>query len=129
MYTEKVLKIFANPKNAGLLKGANGVGKVGNMQCGDIMKIYLKIEKNIIQDAKFKTFGCVAAIASSDVACELIKGRTIEEALAFDNKEVVETLGGVPPQKVHCSVLAKEAIAAAIANYEKKLDKAKNKKR
>ena len=128
MYNEKVLKIFNEPKNAGLLKGANGVGKVGNLQCGDIMKIYIKVERGIIVDAKFKTFGCVSAIASSDIACELIKGKTLDEAKALSNNKVIEMLGGLPPQKIHCSVLAKEAIEAAIKNYFKKLEQAAKKK-
>ncbi|MDR0462035.1 MAG: iron-sulfur cluster assembly scaffold protein [Christensenellaceae bacterium] len=125
MYNEKVLKIFENPKNAGLLKGANGVGKVGNMQCGDVMKVYVLVEHDKIKDAKFKTFGCVSAIASSDVACEMIKGKHLDDALKVTNKDVMEALGGLPPQKVHCSVLAQEAIEAAITDYKKSTEKKK----
>lgn len=120
MYNEKVLKVFEHPKNAGVLKGANGIGKVGNVQCGDIMKIYILVEKGHIVDAKFKTFGCVSAIASSDVACDLIKGKTLEAAAKLSNKDVLEVLGGLPAQKIHCSVLAHEAINAAIKDYHKK---------
>ena len=121
MYNEKVLQIFQSPKNAGTLTGASGIGKVGNAQCGDIMKIYLKIDENgIITDAKFRTFGCVSAIASSDVACDMIKGKSIDDALNLTNKDVLDYLGGLPPQKIHCSVLAKEAIEAAIKDYRKK---------
>ena len=128
MYNEKVMEIFRNPMNMGDLKGANGVGQVGNMACGDIMKIFLKInEKGVIEDAKFKTFGCVAAIVSSAVACELIKGRTIEEALNFDNNEVIQEVGELPVHKFHCSILAKEAIEDAINNYKKSLLKAEKK--
>ena len=121
MYNEKVLKIFQSPRNAGMIKNASGTGTVGNVQCGDIMKIYIKVnERGVIEDAKFKTFGCVSAIASSDMACDMIKGKTIEDALKLTNKEVLENLGGLPSQKIHCSVLATEAITAAIANYKKK---------
>lgn len=128
MYNEKVMEVFKNPKNMGDLKGANAIGQVGNMACGDIMKIYLKInDKGIIEDASFKTFGCVAAIASSSTACELIKGRTIEEALNFDNNEVINELGELPVHKIHCSVLAKEAIEDAINNYRKAQAKAQKK--
>lgn len=128
MYNEKVMEIFKNPMNMGDLKGANAIGQVGNMACGDIMKIFLKInEKGIIEDAKFKTFGCVAAIVSSAVACELIKGRTIEQALNFDNNEVIKEVGDLPVHKFHCSILAKEAIEDAIKNYKKNLLKAEKK--
>lgn len=124
IYNEKVMEIFKNPQNMGDLKGANAVGQVGNMACGDIMKIFLKInDDEIIEDAKFKTFGCVAAIVSSSVACELIKGRTIEEALNFDNNEVMKEVGDLPVHKIHCSVLAKEAIEEAIKNYRKTKEK------
>lgn len=127
MYNAKVLEIFKNPKNVGSLKGANGIGTVGNAACGDIMKMYLKISDNgIIEDAKFKTFGCAAAITTTSVATELIKGKTIEEALKIKNGQIVEILGGLPTQKIHCSVLAEEAIHAAIDNYYKRKDK-KNK--
>ncbi|MCL2229256.1 MAG: iron-sulfur cluster assembly scaffold protein [Firmicutes bacterium] len=127
MYNQGVLDRFNNPKNAGSLAGANGVGKVGNMQCGDIMKIYVQIERDIIRDAKFKTFGCVAAIASSDMVCDVIKGKTIDQALAISNSEIVTLLGGLPPQKVHCSVLAREAVEAAVADYKKRLEREKKK--
>ena len=128
MYNEKVMEIFKNPKNMGDLKGANAVGQVGNIACGDIMKIFLKInEKEIIEDASFKTFGCVAAIVSSSIACELVKGKTIEEALNFDNNEVIAQVGELPVHKVHCSVLAKEAIEDAINNYRKAQEKAAKK--
>jgi len=112
----------------GDLRGANAVGQVGNMACGDIMKIYLKINDNeVIEDAKFKTFGCAAAIVSSSIACELIKGRTVEEALNFDNNEVINEVGELPVHKIHCSVLAKEAIEEAIKNYRKAKEKAAKK--
>jgi nitrogen fixation NifU-like protein len=120
MYSNKVLETFANPKNVGEIPDADGVGTVGNASCGDIMKVYLKIENDVIVDAKFKTFGCAAAIASSSTATEMIKGLTIEEALAIKNADVVEKLEGLPPQKIHCSVLAEEAIAAAIEDYRSK---------
>lgn len=120
MYNEKVLEAFAHPKNVGEIKNADGVGIVGNVSCGDIMNVYLKIENNIIVDAKFKTFGCTAAIASSSTATEMIIGKTIEEALKIKNADVVEKLEGLPPQKIHCSVLAEEAIAAAIEDYRSK---------
>ena len=124
MYNEKVMEIFKNPKNMGDLKGANAVGQVGNMACGDIMKIFLKInDQEIIEDAKFKTFGCVAAIVSSSVACELVKGKTVEEALNFDNNDVMKEVGELPVHKIHCSVLAKEAIEEAIKNYRKTKEK------
>jgi len=121
MYNSKVLEIFKNPKNVGVLKGANAIGTVGNASCGDIMKMYLKISDNgIIEDAKFKTFGCAAAITTTSVATELVKGKTIEEALKIKNSQIVEILGGLPTQKIHCSVLAEEAIRAAIDNYYKR---------
>lgn len=124
MYNPKVMEIFKNPKNVGSLKGANGIGKVGNAACGDVMKIYLKINDNgIIEDAKFKTFGCAAAITSTSVATEMIKGRTIEEALQLKNSEIIEYLGGLPAQKIHCSILAEEAIRAAVEDYYKKKEK------
>ena len=127
MYNQKVIKRFENPKNAGALKDANAIGKVGNAACGDIMQVYLKIndETSVIEDASFKTFGCAAAIASTDVACDLIKGKTIEEALKITNKQVVEMLGELPVHKIHCSVLAEEAIDAAVKDYYKKLKKKK----
>lgn len=117
MYSEKVMDHFRNPRNVGEIEDANGVGEVGNPKCGDIMKIYLKVEDNIIKDAKFKTFGCGSAIASSSMATELIKGKTIEEAWELSNKAVAEALDGLPPVKMHCSVLAEEAIHKAINEY------------
>ena len=117
MYSEKVMDHFANPRNVGELEGADGVGQVGNAKCGDIMKISLKIENDVILDAKFKTFGCGAAVATSSMATEMIIGKTLEEALAITNQAVVEALEGLPPAKIHCSVLAEEAIKAAISDY------------
>ena len=117
MYTEKVLDHFTNPRNVGELEGADGVGQVGNAKCGDIMKISLKVENDVIVDAKFKTFGCGAAVATSSMATEMIIGKTLEEALAVTNQAVVEALEGLPPAKIHCSVLAEEAIKAAIQDY------------
>ncbi|HQC54245.1 MAG TPA: iron-sulfur cluster assembly scaffold protein [Clostridia bacterium] len=119
MYNEKVLEVFKHPKNMGDLEGANAIGTVGNATCGDIMQMSLIIENNIIKDAKFKTFGCVAAIAASSIATEMIIGKTIEEAMQVKNADVVDNLGGLPPQKIHCSVLAEESIQAAIKNYKK----------
>lgn len=120
MYSEKVLDHFTNPRNVGEIENANGVGQVGNPKCGDIMKMYLKIENNIIIDAKFKTFGCGAAVATSSMATELVKGKTVEEALKITNKAVAEALDGLPPAKMHCSNLAEEAISAAILDYKKR---------
>ncbi len=117
MYTEKVMDHFQNPRNVGELDGADGVGQVGNAKCGDIMKISLKIENDVILDAKFKTFGCGAAVATSSMATEMIIGKTLEEALSITNQAVVEALEGLPPAKIHCSVLAEEAIKAAIQDY------------
>lgn len=119
-YNDKVIEHYSNPRNVGEIEEASGIGEVGNPVCGDIMKIYLKIEDGIIKDVKFKTFGCGAAIATSSVSTELIKGKTIEEALKLSNKEVVNELGGLPPVKLHCSVLAEEAIKTAIADYYRK---------
>jgi nitrogen fixation protein NifU and related proteins len=116
-YSEKVMDHFASPRNVGEIPDASGIGQVGNAVCGDIMKIYLKIEDNIVTDAKFKTFGCGAAIATSSMATELIKGKTVEEALELSNKAVAEALDGLPPQKMHCSVLAEEGIKAALEDY------------
>jgi len=128
MYNEKVMNIFQNPEHMGDLKGANAIGQVGNMACGDIMKIFLKINENdIIEDASFKTFGCVAAIVSSSVACGLVIGKTIEEALNFNNDDVIKEVGDLPVHKVHCSVLAKEAIEDAINNYRKAQERSKKK--
>lgn len=120
MYTEKVMDHFSNPRNVGQIENADGVGEVGNAKCGDIMKMYLKIENNIIVDAKFKTFGCGAAVATSSMATELVIGKTVEEALEISNKSVAEALEGLPPAKMHCSNLAEEAIKAAIIDYKKK---------
>ncbi len=124
MYSKTVIDRFQNPHNAGTLRGANAVGEVGNAACGDIMKMYLKINDNgIIESAKFKTFGCCAAIASTDMACDLIKGKTIDEALKVTNKQVLDLLGELPPHKIHCSILAEESIKAAIEDYYKKKEK------
>lgn len=123
MYSEKVMDHFSSPRNVGEIENADGVGEVGNAKCGDIMKIYLKIENDIIEDVKFKTFGCGAAIATSSIATEMIKGKTVEEALSLTNKAVVEALDGLPPQKIHCSVLAEEAVKAAIEDYKNKHNK------
>ncbi len=117
MYSEKVLDHFSNPRNVGELEGANAIGQVGNSKCGDIMKMYMKIENDVISDVTFKTFGCGAAVATSSMATELVKGKTIEEALKLTNRAVCEALDGLPPEKLHCSVLAEEAIKAAIADY------------
>lgn len=117
MYSEKVMDHFMNPRNVGEIADADGVGEVGNAKCGDIMKMYLKIENDIIVDVKFKTFGCGAAIATSSMATELVKGKSLEEALNLTNKAVVEALDGLPPVKIHCSVLAEEAIKAALLDY------------
>ncbi len=120
MYNDKVKEAFANPKNVGFIEDADGVGKVGNAACGDIMEISLKIKDDRIVDAKFRTFGCAAAIATSSTATEMVKGMTIDEALQLTNARVVEELEGLPPQKIHCSVLAEEAIKEAIEDYKKK---------
>jgi len=117
MYTERVLDHFSNPRNVGEIEDADGVGEVGNARCGDIMKMFLKIEDNSIADVKFKTFGCGAAVASSSVATELIKGKSIEYALALTNSAVIEALEGLPPEKIHCSVLAEQAIKTALSDY------------
>ena len=117
MYSEKVMDHFTNPRNVGEIPDANAVGRVGNPTCGDIMQIFLKIENDIIVDAKFKSFGCGAAIATSSMATEMVKGKTVEEALQLSNKAVAEALDGLPPVKMHCSVLAEEGIKSAIANY------------
>ena len=119
-YSEKVIDHFTNPRNVGEIENASGVGTVGNAKCGDIMRIYLDIQDGVIKDAKFKTFGCGAAIASSSISTEMIKGKTIEEALELTNKQVVDALDGLPPVKLHCSVLAEEAIHEAIADYYRK---------
>ena len=119
-YSEKVMDHFMNPRNVGTIEDASGVGEVGNAKCGDIMKIYLKIEDGIITDVKFNTFGCGAAIATSSMATELIKGKPVEEALELTNPAVVEALDGLPPVKLHCSVLAEEAVCAALKDYYEK---------
>ncbi|MDO4487839.1 MAG: Fe-S cluster assembly scaffold protein NifU [Eubacteriales bacterium] len=117
LYSEKVMDHFRNPRNVGVIENADGVGEVGNAKCGDIMKIYLKIENDIIVDAKFETFGCGSAIASSSMATELIKGHPVSDALELTNKAVVEALDGLPAHKIHCSVLAEEAIKKALKDY------------
>lgn len=119
MYSEKVMDHFMNPRNVGEIDNAEAVGQVGNAKCGDIMKMYLKIEDEIITDVKFKTFGCGSAIATSSMATEMIKGKTVKEALQLTNKAVAEALDGLPPVKMHCSVLAEQAVKAAIYNYAK----------
>ena len=121
IYSDKVMDHFKNPRNVGEIKDANGIGEVGNAKCGDIMKIYLKIEDNIVKDAKFKTFGCGSAIASSSMATELIIGKDIDEAWDLTNKAVAEALDGLPPIKMHCSVLAEEAIHKALNDYRGKV--------
>ncbi len=117
LYSEKVMDHFRNPRNVGVIENADGVGEVGNVKCGDIMKIYLKIENDVIVDVKFETFGCGSAIASSSMATEMIKGKPISEALQLTNKAVAEALDGLPAQKIHCSVLAEEAVKSAVKNY------------
>ena len=124
MYSKTVIDRFQNPRNAGGMHGANGIGEVGNAACGDIMKMYLKInDDGVIENAKFKTFGCCAAIASTDMACDLIKGKTIEEALKVTNKDVLDLLGELPPHKIHCSILAEESIRAAVQDYYARREK------
>jgi nitrogen fixation NifU-like protein len=123
MYTEKVMDHFENPRNVGEIPDADGVGQVGNPTCGDIMKIYLKVDNGIIKDIKFKTFGCGAAIATSSMVTEMAKGKTIDEALQLSNKAVAEALGGLPPKKMHCSNLAADALHAAIQDYRDKQNK------
>ncbi len=120
MYTEKVMDHFGNPRNVGEIPNADGVGEVGNIHCGDIMKIYIVVENNVITDVKFRTFGCGAAVATSSMVTEMVKGKTIEEALAISNKNVAEELGGLPPVKMHCSNLAADALHAAIEDYHKR---------
>ena len=117
LYSETVMDHFRNPRNVGVIEDADGVGQVGNAVCGDIMKIYLKIDDGIVSDVKFETFGCGSAIASSSMATELIKGKPLDQALALSNKAVTEALGGLPAHKLHCSVLAEEAIRAAVKDY------------
>ena len=118
LYSEKVMDHFRNPRNVGTIEDANGVGEAGNPVCGDIMKIYLKVNNEIIEDVKFETFGCGSAIASSSMATELIKGKSVSEAAELTNKAVAEALDGLPAHKMHCSVLAEEAIQAALADYK-----------
>ena len=120
LYSDKVMDHFRNPRNVGVIEDANGVGEVGNAKCGDIMKMYLKIEDDVIQDVKFETFGCGSAIASSSMATELIKGKPVSEAMQLTNKAVAEALDGLPDYKMHCSVLAEEAIQAALDDYKKR---------
>ena len=122
-YTEQVMDHFMNPRNMGEMENPDGVGTVGNAKCGDIMRIYIKVEDNVITDVKFKTFGCGAAIATSSKATELVKGKTLDEALQITNKMVMDSLGGLPPVKVHCSVLSEEALHAAIQDYKDRLEK------
>ena len=117
LYTDTVMDHFMNPRNVGEIPDADGVGEVGNAKCGDIMKMYIKVKDNRIDDVKFETFGCGSAIASSSMATEMIKGKTIDEALAVTNKQVVEALGGLPAHKLHCSVLAEESIKSAVRDY------------
>lgn len=117
LYSEKVLDHFTNPRNVGEIEDANAVGEVGNAKCGDIMKIYMKIQDNVIQDVKFKTFGCGAAVATSSMATEMIKGKSVDDALGLTNKAVMEALDGLPTVKVHCSVLAEQAIKSALSDY------------
>lgn len=124
MYTEKVLDHFQHPRNVGEIENASGVGTVGNAKCGDIMQIFIKVnDDDVIEDVKFKTFGCGAAVATSSMATEMIKGKKIDEALQISNSAVVEALEGLPPQKIHCSVLAEEAVKAAVDDYRSKKSK------
>ena len=117
LYSDKVMDHFANPRNVGEIEDADGIGEVGNAKCGDIMKMYIKVDNGVISDVKFKTFGCGAAVATSSIATEMIMGKTIDEALKLTNKAVVEALEGLPPQKLHCSVLAEQALKSAISDY------------
>ena len=120
MYSDKVMDHFMHPRNVGEIENADGIGEVGNAKCGDIMKMYLKIEDSVIVDVKFKTFGCGSAIATSSIATEMIKGKTVEEALQLTNRAVVEALDGLPAQKIHCSVLAEQAVKSALLDYARK---------
>ena len=122
-YSEKVMEHFRNPRNVGEMKDPDGIGHVGNPVCGDIMELYIKVKDNIIVDAKFKTFGCGAAIATSSMVTELVKGKTVDEALEISNRAVAEALGGLPPIKMHCSILAEDALKSAIEDYLKKKNK------
>jgi nitrogen fixation protein NifU and related proteins len=119
-YSQKVMDHFMNPRNTGEIVDANAVGEVGNAVCGDIMRMYLKIDNDVITDVKFKTFGCGAAVATSSIATEMIKGKTIKKALELSNKAVIEALDGLPPEKIHCSVLAEQAVKAAVSDYYRK---------
>lgn len=122
MYNQKILDRFQHPKFSGEIKDADGIGEVGNVKCGDIMRVYIKVKDNKIEDIKFKTYGCVAAIASSDVLCEIVKGKTLEQAMKVSSKDVIKAMGGeVPAIKVHCSVLAQDALKKAIEDYKKKV--------
>ena len=121
-YSDKVMDHFMNPRNMGVIEDADGSGTVGNPQCGDVMRLFIKVKDNVITDIKFKTFGCGAAIASSSMTTELVKGKTIDEALAISNEAVAEALDGLPPVKMHCSVLAEDALRAAIEDYRKKME-------
>jgi nitrogen fixation NifU-like protein len=123
MYSKKVIKHFQNPKFVGEIKGADGVGEEGNIKCGDSMKIFLKVEKGRIKEAKFLTYGCIAAIACSDVLCELVRGKTLKEAMKVNHKDIIDSLGEMPPVKHHCSVLGIQALRAAIKNYMEKTGK------
>ena len=123
LYSEKAMEHFLNPQNVGAIEDADGVGEVGNAKCGDIMKMYLKIENEVITDVKFETFGCASAIASSSMATEMIKGKPVAEAMLLTNKAVAEALDGLPPHKMHCSVLAEEAIQSALEDYESRKSK------
>ena len=123
LYSEKVMDLFRNPRNVGVIEDANGIGEVGNAKCGDIMKMYLKIEDDIVQDVKFETFGCGSAIASSSMATELIKGKPVSEVKKLTNKAVAEALDGLPAYKMHCSVLAEEAIQSALEDYQERTGK------
>jgi nitrogen fixation NifU-like protein len=127
MYSKETINRFKNPRFGGEMKNPDAVGQVGNMKCGDVMKIFLKIENNIIKDIRFQTFGCIAAIASSDAMCELAKGKTIEEAMNIKYNDILDKLGEIPKQKIHCSVLGTQALKKAIENYKKKQNKKENK--
>ena len=125
MYYKKLMKLFLKPHNFGRIKNADGVGKVGNPQCGDIMYLYIKVKNDVIKDVKFETFGCAAAIGTSSIITDMIKGKTIDEALKVSKENIADELGGLPPIKMHCSVLATEALKAAVEDYRKKMQRAK----
>lgn len=125
MYNDKVIEIFKNPKNVGSIRGADAIGEVGNFACGDIMKIYMKIKDNVIEDVKFQTFGCATAIVSTSIATEMIKGKTVEEALRVTNKDILKVMGEIPKSKIHCSIMAEQAIYSAVQDFRKKQE-AKN---